>query len=61
MKNKRSFGDFKNSILFLGIFFFSTFCLKGQHAYDFDGQILVQSNLGLNKGATKFIGLRYLP
>ena len=61
MKNKRSFGDFKNSILFLGIFFFSAFYLKGQHTYNFDGQILVQSNLGLKKGATKFIGLRYLP
>ena len=61
MKNKKPFNELKNRVLFLGLFFFFAFHLKGQNTYDFDGQILVQSNLGLKKGTTKFIGLRYLP
>ena len=51
MKDKKSFNELKNSVLFLGLFFFFAFHLKGQNTYDFDGQILVQSNLGLKKGS----------
>ena len=45
-----------NIILFVCINF-----LNAQSNYEFDGQILGQTNVGFGKESTKFLGTRYLP
>ena len=45
-----------NIILFICINF-----LNAQSNYEFDGQILGQTNVGFGKESTKFLGTRYLP
>mgnify|MGYP006262506983 FL=1 len=35
--------------------------MNAQSNYEFDGQILGQTNIGFGKESTKFLGTRYLP
>ena len=35
--------------------------MNAQSNYEFDGQILGQTNVGFGKESTKFLGTRYLP
>ena len=47
-----------NFICFLVLSFL---CLPIYAQFEFDGQLLGQTNLGLEKQSSKFIGTRYLP
>ena len=47
---------FFNFILFVWVNF-----LNAQSNYEYDGQILGQTNIGFGKESTKFLGTRYLP
>ena len=48
-------------ILFNIIVFVCIDFLNAQSNYEFDGQILGQTNVGFGKESTKFLGTRYLP
>ena len=48
-------------ILFNIIIFVYINFLNAQSNYEFDGQILGQTNIGFGKESTKFLGTRYLP
>ena len=48
-------------ILFNIIIFVYINFLNAQSNYEFDGQILGQTNVGFGKESTKFLGTRYLP
>ena len=45
-----------NIFLFVWINF-----LNAQSNYEFDGQVLGQTNIGFGKEGTKFLGTRYIP
>ena len=51
-----------NNNLNVLIFFLISICfLNAQYNFDFDGQLLGQTNIGFEKQSPRFFGLRYLP
>ena len=50
-----------NCFVFSLSLFFLTISVNAQVNFDFDGQLMGQTNIGLEKGSSKFIGIRYLP
>ena len=46
---------------FLCFLILSFLCLPIYAQFEFDGQLLGQTSLGLEKQSSKFIGARYLP
>ena len=60
LQNKFNDSTMTNKIVGVFFFFFTTIGLA-QSSLEFDGQLMLQGNLGLNTPKTYFVGGRYLP